>query len=83
MNQIRYLNEKKNQLIYNNFKYQYDQFQIQINPNLKCTATLSILNDQVIPSKEHNHTPMFECESEYLFEISKLKDISLIFSSKS
>ena len=69
MNQIRYLNEKKNQLIfYNNFKYQYDvksrtngsrffRCVERINPNLKCKATLSILNDQVIPSKEHYHTP--------------------------
>ena len=91
MNQIIYLNEKKSQLIFNNFKYQYDvkprascsryyRCIEKSNPNFKCTATESILNEEVQPYKDHNHTPMFECECEYHVEFSKLKEICSSFT---
>ena len=84
MSSIIYLNEKKAQLIFNNFKYQYD-FRPRKNQircyrcvkrieNSPCPAFISILNDQVIEQKhDHSHLPQLPIESECLKEIERLK----------
>ena len=82
MDQIYFLNEKKTQLVYSNFKYHHDcklrkdgsRFYRCVDyKEYRCPATL-IINVEVFTKKhEHNHLPMFPIAAEYLISVERLK----------
>ena len=82
MNQIEFLNDKKTQLLYSNFKYQSDCrvrkdgssfYRCVDYKEFRCPATLTILVEVTTPNHEHNHLLIFSIAAEYLLCVERLK----------
>ena len=82
MERLNYLNEKKTQLVYKNFKFQCDSrtrkdgsrfYKCVEYKAYNCSATLSVNDVDFTGSETHSHLPMLPIEAEYLINVETLK----------
>ena len=84
MERLIFLIEKKNQLVYKKFKFQFDSkprtdgtrfYKCADYKLYTCKATLSVKDDDEFTSNSEtrSHFPMLPIEAEYLISVEKLK----------
>lgn len=73
---IRYINKKKTQLFYKQYQYNFKMVQ-KLGSTMficsKCSASLTLKDEQVMRVGEHNHEPSTNLEIDIITETRKLK----------